>query len=228
MGHQIGPLGRRLVAEDEHEVIGVVADVKNTSLTGEPEPSLYSSVRQFPFRRMFIVLRGAGTPASIAAQAREELRRLDPTVSLGEVKSMRRVLSASVDPPRLVMMLMSAFALLSLTLAAIGIYGILSFSVSQRRREIGVRLALGARPRDVLRLVVGETLGLTAAGALIGVAVAIAGSRLLASLIYGVRPADPLTIVAVVGLVMVVAATACVVPGRRAALIDPARTLHEE
>jgi ABC-type antimicrobial peptide transport system permease subunit len=133
-----------------------------------------------------------------------------------------------VDPPRVVMLLMTAFAALALALAAVGIYGVMAYTVSHRRRELGLRLALGARPGDVLRLVVGEALGLTAAGALAGVAAAAAGGRLLAGLLYGVRPADPVTMLAVVTVVLGVGLAACVAPGRRAAHTDPARTLRED
>lgn len=228
MAHAVGPLGRRLVKEDEEEVIGVVADVKNTSLTSDPEPALYSSARQFPFRKMYLVIRGAGGPAALTALAQTEVRRIDAALPLGKTRSLDRVMAASVDPPRLVMLLMTAFAVLALVLAAIGIYGTLSHMVNQRRREIGLRLALGARPSDVLRLVLSEALGLAVAGALIGVAVAAASGRLLSGFLYGVRPADPITMVAVVTVVLAVALVSCVAPGRRAARTDPARTLREE
>jgi predicted permease len=224
----IGPLGRRITETSEAEVIGVVSDVKNTSLTDAPEPAMYWSARQFPFRKMYVVVRGAGEPAALTAAVREEVRRLDPALPLGEARPLDRVLGASVDPPRLVMLLMTAFAALALTLAAVGIYGIMAYTVSHRRRELGLRLALGARPRDVLRLVVGEAVGLTAAGAVLGVAAAAAGGKLLAGLLYGVRPADPATMLAVVTVVLGVALAACAAPGRRAALTDPARTLRED
>jgi ABC-type antimicrobial peptide transport system permease subunit len=126
------------------------------------------------------------------------------------------------------MLLMTAFALLALALAAIGIYGILSYTVSQRGQEIGVRMALGARPRDVLSLVVREGVGLALAGVALGVAAAAASGRLLAGLLYGVRPADPLTLGGVVLVVLAVALAACAAPGRRAALTDPVRTLRGE
>jgi predicted permease len=224
----IGPLGRRLLPGSRVEVIGVVSDVRNTSLTAEPEPAIYWSARQFPFKKMYIVVRGAAPPAALAARVRDEVRRLDPALPLGEMRPLDRVLAASVDPPRLVMLLMTAFAALALALAAIGIYGILSYTVSHRRRELGLRLALGARPADVLRLVVGEALALAAVGALAGAAAAAAGGRLLAGLLYGVRPADPLTTAAVTAVVLGVALVACLGPGRRAALTDPARTLRED
>jgi len=224
----IGPLGRRILPGNEVEVVGVVADVKNTALTERPEPAAYFPARQFPFRKMNVVLRGAGGAAGLAGVVRDEVRRLDPSITLGSARSLDRVLAASVDPPRLVMLLMTTFAALALLLAAIGIYGILSYTVQHRRREFGVRLALGARPADVLRPVVGEALGLAAAGAALGAAAAVAGGRFLAGLLYGVRPADPITIVAVVALVMTVTLAAAALPGRRAARTDPGRTLRDD
>lgn len=225
---QIGPLGSRLVKEDVHEVVGVVADSKNASLTSEPEPAIYSSVRQFPFRKMHVVLRGHGGQAALVAIVRADVKRLDPTLPLGESRSMRSVLGAAADPPRVLMSLMAGFAGLALALAGIGIYGILSYTVSARRREIGIRLALGARPLDVLRLVMREGLVLAATGAALGVAVAAAGGRLLSSLLYGVRPTDPLTLGVVTVLVLGVALVACAAPGRRAALTEPTRSLRGE
>jgi predicted permease len=226
LSRNIGPLGRRLRESQEAEIVGVVSDVRNTALTEAAEPAMYSSARQFPFRKMYVVLRGAGGAAALAAAVQEEVRRLDPALTLGRARSLDRVLAASADPPRLVMMLMTAFAALALVLAAIGIYGILSYTVQHRRREFGVRLALGARPADVLRPVVGEALRLALGGAVLGVALAVAGGRFLAGLLYGVTPADPLTLVAVVSVVLAVTLASSVLPGRRAARTDPGRTLR--
>lgn len=222
----IGPLGRRLVTENVHEVVGVVADVKNSSLKAEAEPAIFSTARQFPFRKMYLVARGSGDAGALTSVIRAEVQRLDPNLPLGEVRTIERVLSASADPPRFVMLLMTIFAALALLLAAVGIYGILSYNVNQRAREIGVRLALGARPADVVRLVLSEGLTLAVAGAALGVIGALAGARWLASMLYGVAPTDPLTLGAVVLIVLVVALLACAAPGRRAALADPMQTFR--
>jgi ABC-type antimicrobial peptide transport system permease subunit len=222
----IGPLGKRVVAGDEHEVVGVVGDVKNTSLRSAAEPAIYFSARQFPFRKMFIVVRGAGEPSQLAALVRDEVHRLDPSLPLGEVGTMERVLGASVDPPRFVMFLMLVFAALALALATVGIYGVLTYTVSHRRREFGIRLALGAQPGAVLGMIVREGLGLAVLGCAIGVAAAWAGGRSLSTFLYGVAPWDPATLAAVVAVVLAIATAACLAPGRRASGEDPAGALR--
>jgi predicted permease len=224
----IGPLSRRLVAGNEHEIVGVVKDIKNNSLRGASEPAVYFPQRQFPSRLMHLVVRGRGEPSRLAALVRQEVQRLDPALPLGDVKTMERVLAASVDPPRFVMLLMTVFAGLALTLAAVGIYGILTFMVTHRRREIGIRLALGAQPGMMLRMIVREGVGLTAAGCAIGVIAAFVAGRSLSNFLYGVEPWDPATIGGVLAVVLAVAVVACLVPGRRAASEDPASALRME
>ena len=225
---QIGPLARRIVQGDEHEVVGVVRDIRNTSLRDDPEPAMYFAPGQFPARKMSLVVRGRGDAAQLTTIIQDEVHRLDPAIPLGEVKPMSRVLAAVVDPPRFVMMLMTAFAVLALTLAAVGIYGMLSYAVSHRRREFGIRLALGARPAGVMGLVLREGLTLALAGAAIGVAVMIVASRSLAGFLFDVKPWDPVTLAVVLAVVLVVATVACLVPGRRASAEDPAGSLRAD
>jgi putative ABC transport system permease protein len=223
---QIGPLGARISEGNTHEIIGVVSDVKNTSLRNEAEPAIYFSVRQFPFRKMHLAVVGpVGTPVLLAA-IREEVRRLDASVPLGEVRTMDRLLARAADPPRFVLLVMSIFAVLALLLAAVGIYGVLSFVVNRRRREIGIRMALGARPRDVLASVVGEGLGLASLGAVIGIAGAALAARALSGFLYGVTPADPIALGTALGVVLIVAVAACILPGNRAAKTEPMTTLR--
>ena len=226
LANNVGPLGKRLVRDNLHEIIGVVGDIKNTSLKDEAEPAIYSTARQFPFLKMYIVGRGQVDAARLVDLIRSEVQRIDPNVPLGEVRTLERVLAASADPPRFVMLVMTVFAGLALLLSAIGIYGILSYNVNQRSREMGVRLALGARPVDVLTLVVREGVALSLAGAALGVLAALAGARWLSSLLYGVQPNDPLTLTLVVSVVLLVALIACAAPGRRAALADPSHTFR--
>ncbi len=224
----IGPLSRRLVKGDQHEIIGVVKDIKNTSLRSAAEPAVYFAERQFPSRKMHLVVRGRSDAARLTSLAREEVRRLDPAVALGDVKAMDRVLAESVDPPRFIMLLMTVFAVLALTLAAVGIYGILTFMVSYRRREIGIRLALGAEPSAMLRMIVRQGVGLAFIGCAIGVLGTFVAGRSLAGFLFSIEPWDPTTLGGVLVVVVVVAIAACLVPGRRAAAEDPASALRVE
>jgi predicted permease len=226
LANGIGPLGRRLGSENEHEVIGVVADVRNSSITAPAEPAIYSSVRQFPFYRMYVVADGSGAAGQLLGRIRHHAQRLDPALPLGEARTIERVLARPTDASRFLMLLMTTFAALALVLAAIGIYGILSFTVLQRRREIGVRMALGARPADVLGLVVRQGVALGAIGACIGLLLAVYGARFLGSLLYGVRPVDPVTLAGVVALVLMITAAACVAPALRAVATNPVQTLR--
>jgi len=189
---------------------------------------VYYAERQFPSRKMHLIVRGHGDPARLAAIVRQEVQRVDPALPLGDIKPMDRVLAESVDPPRFVMLLMTAFAALALTLAAVGIYGILTFMVSHRRREIGIRLALGAQPSAMLRMIVREGVGLALIGCAIGVVGAFVGGRALSGFLFSIEPWDPATLGGVLLVVLGVAAVACVVPGRRAAAEDPSSALRVE
>jgi len=224
----IGPLAYRNAPGDEHQVVGVVRDIRNTSLRDDTEPAMYFATGQFPARKTYLVVRGRGDVAQLTAIIREEVRHLDPTLPLGEVKPMSRVLAAVVDPPRFVMMLMTAFAVLALTLAAVGIYGMLSYAVSHRRREFGIRLALGARPAGVVRLIVREGLTLVLAGCAAGIAAMFVAGRSLSGFLFDVKPWDSTTLAVVLAVVIAVATVACLVPGRRASSQDPASALRVE
>ena len=222
-----GPLARRIVPGDDNEIVGVVSDVRNTSLRTATEPAIYYPERQFPGRKMFVVVRGRGGAARLTELVRDATRRLDPSLAIGTAKPMDRVLAESVDPPRLIMLLMTVFAALALTLAAVGIYGILTFMVSNRRREIGIRLAVGAEPSAMLRMIMGEGIGLAFAGCVIGAVGAYAAARSLAGFLFDVEVWDPATFGGVFAVVLLVSAAACLVPGRRAAAEDPVRALRE-
>lgn len=224
----IGPLGFRLVKGDDHEIVGVVRDVRNTSLATATEPAIYFAERQFPFRNMHLVVRGRGSATAMAALLRAEVQRADPALPVANVKTMTSVLAESLNPPRFVMALLTVFAMLALLLAAVGIYGILTYLVGHRRREIGIRLALGGRPHDILRMIVREGLGLVLAGCVIGAAVAVVASRLLASFLYEVSPGDPATTAGVIALVATVALAASLIPGRSASALDPVNALRAE
>ena len=224
----VGPLGRRLTTDTAHVVVGVVRDIKNTSLRDGAEPAIYYSQRQFPFRAMQLVVRGRGDLAALRGALRTEIRQLDPGLPIPDVKALDRVLHTSVDPSRFVMLVLSVFAALALTIAAVGIYGILSYTVSRRRREIGIRLALGAEPRTIRRMVMKEGLSMAVAGCVVGIVGAQLAARLLTKFMYGTRPSDPSTLAAVVAAVIAVAFVACLVPGWRASSDDPTRALNVE
>jgi putative ABC transport system permease protein len=224
----IGPLGKRLTSDTAHVVVGVVRDIKNTSLRDRAEPAIYYSQRQFPYRTMHVVVRGRGEIAPLRAALAAAIRRQDPGLPAPEVKTLERVLQSSIDPSRFVMLLMSVFSVLALTIAAVGIYGILSYTVSRRRREIGIRLALGAEPRTIRRMVVRQGLTMALAGCVVGVAGAQLTAGLLTKFMYDTRASDPLTLAGVVAAVIAVALVACAVPGWRASGEDPTRALRAE
>lgn len=224
----VGPLGRRLTRDTAHVVIGIVRDIKNTSLRDRAEPAVYYTQRQFPFRTMHVVVRARGDVAPLRTALNEEIRRLDPGLPVAEVKTLERVLQTSIDPSRFVMLLMTVFAALALTIAAVGIYGILSYTVSQRRREIGIRLALGAEPRAIRGMVVRQGLTMAVIGCVIGLVGAQLGAGLLSKFMYETRASDPLTLTAVIAAVIAVALLACAIPGWRASGEDPTRALRAE
>ena len=224
---QIGPLARRVATGNEHEVIGVVSDVRNASLRTVAEPALYFPQTQFPYRKMHIAVRGRGDPDVLLGVIRDAVRRIDSSLPVADVATMDRVLGTSVDPPRLVMLIMAIFAALALALAAVGIYGILSYAVTARSRELAIRIAVGAEPGMILRMVVMEGLVLVVAGCAVGAIGAYLGGRSLAGLLYQVAPADPVTMISVLVAVVTVGLIACVIPGRRASLSDPIGILRD-
>jgi predicted permease len=224
----IGPLGMRLTTDTAHVVVGVVRDIKNTSLRDRAEPAIYYAQRQFPFRTMHVVVRGRGDVAPLRNILSEEIRRLDPGLPALEVKTLERVLQTSIDPSRFVMLLMSVFAGLALTIAAVGIYGILSYTVSRRRREIGIRLALGAEPSVIRRMVVRQGLTMASAGCVVGIVAAQLTAGLLTRFMYDTSPSEPTTLLLVVAAVIGVALVACAVPGWRASGEDPTTALRAE
>jgi putative ABC transport system permease protein len=212
-------------------IVGIVADVKHFGLNLPEEPAFYYSYSQLdqPWKRwMFLVVRGNSDVGALASEVKSQLKAVDGLLPVSRVQPMTGVMSVSIASQRFNMILMGVFGLTALLLAAVGIYGVVSFSVTHRTHEIGIRIALGARSRDVLRLVVGEGLRLGLVGVIIGVAGAMLVTRLMVSLLFGVSATDPATFV-FIGLVLVgVALLACYVPARRAAKVDPMVALRYE
>jgi predicted permease len=227
----IGPMGAVLMAPaTRYQIVGVVADVKNASLVDMPEPAIYFSFRQFSFRGFNIVVKASGyaNVAGLVGAVRRSVQQLDPNLPLSAGRTLDGVISDATDRPRALMLLMGVFAVLALALAVLGVYSVLSFAVTQRHRELSVRMALGAEPRDLVWLVVRQGLLLTATGAAAGGLGAFVIGRLLASLLFGVSPGDLPAYAAAIATATVAALVACVVPAHRAASLDPLQGLRAE
>jgi putative ABC transport system permease protein len=225
------PLGRTLTRtadpRNPFTIVGVVGDVKNTALNQE-SPTLYYPVAARVAGLMDVVVRTSGSPEALLPAIRQRVRELDPELALASVKTMDQWVSNSAAQPRLNSVLLSIFAGVALLIAAIGIYGVLAYSVSQRTREIGLRMALGATPRTVLRLIVGEGMTVVVIGVGIGLAGGLALGRAISSLVFGVTVHDPATFAGVAAILAIVALAACALPARRAARVDPMTALRYE
>jgi putative ABC transport system permease protein len=216
-------------AKDEWmQVIGVTRDVKHYGLDQEMRPGVYVPHRQMALEAMSIVLRGSMDPRGLVAPAREALRQMDQDLPMFDIRTMTERLDRSLWARRIYSWLFGAFAAVALVLAAAGIYGVVSYAVSQRTHEIGIRVALGARPDQVLRQVLASGMGLAAIGVAAGLAAALWAARLLKTLLFGVSARDPLIYGTVILGVASVALLANLVPARRAAAVDPIRALRFE
>jgi putative ABC transport system permease protein len=235
------PLGKHLTLtfspEIVREVVGIVGDVKMDSLDQtRPVDTIYSSLGQLsaspgePWRSfgMTLATRTFSTPQNAITAVTSAIHQVDPEIPVTDVLGMDEVIAQSISPQRFNLLLLASFAALALLLAAVGIYSVLSYSVRRRVREIGIRMALGATPSHVLRMIVGDGLKPIILGVAIGLAAAVALSRVVASLIFGVRPTDPLTFSAVALLLIVVGVLASVLPAYRATRVEPIRILREE
>ena len=226
------PIGQRLQLggseKDVREIIGVVADVKNDDLDEQPDPSMYVPYAQNVALTMNLVIRAKQDPVQLASAVRSEVRSLDPSLPVSNVKTISQMIYERVSPKRLMTYILAVFALCALLLAAVGIYGVMSYAVTQRTQEIGIRMALGARAADVLKLVVKNGMSLTLIGVGIGLAGAFALTRLLASLLFHVTATDAGTFAGVSSCLIVVALLACYVPARRATKVDPLVALRDE
>ena len=223
LGQRIGPPGD---ASKAREIIGVVGDVKSAGLNAPANPETFS-----PFAGAWyinLIVRANRDPTLVLSAAREQLAALDRGVPMYQVATMDQLISSSIAPQRFNLFLLGLFAALAMILAAIGLFGMLAFSVSRRTREIGVHMALGAQPRDIVCMVLGEGLFFAFIGVAIGVAGALVLTRFLRSLLFEIKPTDPLTFVAVAILLTLVAFAACYIPARRAMRVDPMVALRYE
>ena len=211
-------------------VVGILAHVKNNSLDQLGREQIYFPITQsfFPVRNMYLTARTAGNPTALAPAIQRVVRDLDPTLPVYEVKPMSAWFDATVSPRRFNVMLLVAFGALALTLAAIGTYGVMAYTVSQRTQEIGIRLALGATSANVRQMVVGSSIRLALAGVAIGVGLAVITTRFISTLLFGVQPTDPGTLGAVAVVLVATAAFAAWVPARRATAVDPMIALRAE
>jgi putative ABC transport system permease protein len=222
-------LGKRLVSEignQAYEIIGVVGDIRHRSLGEQPFAAMYFPTRNS--NRTNLVIRTQGDPLSLVAAVRKEVQALDPDQPIAAVKRMSDWLESSVAEPRYRTTLLGMFAALAMILAATGIYGVMSYSVAQRTHEIGIRMALGARQLDVLKLVVRQGMLLTLVGVALGLLGAFALTRVMESLLFEVTAKDPFTFAVVAALLIAVAFIACFIPARRATKVDPLVALRYE
>ena len=224
------PLGQRLLAgslsRESYEIIGVVGDVRHRGLESGLRQTIY-----FPSLRLGyanLVIRTTNDPVSLAAAVRREVTAIDPNQPVANIKTMERWVSESVAQPRFRTLLLGLFSGAALLLSMVGIYGVMSYAVSQRTHELGVRMALGARAGDVLRLVIGQGMRLAVAGVAIGLAAAFALTRLIKDLLFGVQATDPVTFAAIALFLIGIALLACYLPARRATKVNPLTALRGE
>jgi putative ABC transport system permease protein len=229
-----GAIGERIRQPGDREyarIVGIVGAVRQESLDQQPRAQLYllhaQSPRTWdPIRAMTVLLRTGVDPLSLVGAVRSEVRALDPNLPVYRVTTMERAMAESTSSQRFSMFLQLVFAGVALALAAVGIYGVLSYSVAQRTREIGIRMALGAKRESILKLVVGQGMSLVVAALVLGIPTALVTGQVLATLLFGISPRDPLTYAVVSGTLLLVAFAACWIPARRASAVSPQEALR--
>jgi ABC-type antimicrobial peptide transport system permease subunit len=221
-------IGDDVFESSNREVVGVVGDSKLMKLTAAAEPQYYLPYAQAVVTNPFLVVRSSGDPAMLEDSLRAAIRGVDPGVPVYQVSTLEDYLSKSAAQPRFQTFVLTCFAGIALVLAAIGLYGLLSYMVVQRTLEIGLRMAMGAQRSDVLGMIVRRGLTLALIGLAGGVVISAVIMRLLSGMLYGIRPYDPITFAATAGLLLVVSVAASIVPAWRAARLDPIETLREQ
>jgi predicted permease len=223
------PLGERVnLWGRELQIVGVVGDVRFQGLAEASEPAIHPPLPQFPFSGFRLLVSATVSPAALERSVRAAMAELEPDVALHEVAPLEELLARSYGERRFVMVLLATFGALAAALAALGIYGVMAFQAAQRRREMGVRQALGAARGDLVRLLAGEGARLTVAGALLGLAASAALTRSLQAFLFEVAPLDPLALAAAAALLVGMSLVAAWLPARRASRVDPMEVLREE
>jgi putative ABC transport system permease protein len=216
--------GRRILGPDGGaEIVGVVGNIRRASLTDSPRADMYFPGEQGPQHTTTLFIRTSGDPAASVADVRATLRAIEPLIVLRGIQTMKDIARQSVEVTTLALWLLALFAVIALSLASVGIYGVMAYAVRQRTREIGTRLALGATPSDIVWLIVGDGIRVAGLGAAIGLAISFGAARANRALLFDTSPGDPLTLIAATGVLMLVALTACYIPARRGSRAAPSR-----
>jgi len=222
------PIGEKLDFGDPFTVIGIVSDARRKSLDAPPRPAVYLPYTQFVLPYMGAIVRTDRGAGAVASAVKTAVAQIDPELPIGDVKTMEQIIEESTGEPRFRSFLIASFAILALMLAAVGVYGLISFTVTQRIHEIGVRLALGASPRQVFTQVIGQGLRLAVIGVVLGLAAAAAATTLVRGLLFNTSATDPVVYGSLAALLLAMAALACYVPARRAMRVDPMTALRSE
>jgi putative ABC transport system permease protein len=226
------PIGRRLRFGDEDDdwitIVGVVGNSRNRGLDEAPSPLVYLPYHRFPLAFMSLATKSTAGPAAVSGIIRSAVKEADPELPVERIVPLNEVLRESVAEPRFRTLLLSAFASMAILLATVGLYGLISYSVAMRTREIGLRVALGALPSQIMRPILREGLVLALVGIAFGLVGAVAAGRVLANYLFGVGPTDPLTFAGVAALLLVVSLLASYIPSRRALRVDPMTALRSD
>jgi putative ABC transport system permease protein len=224
----LNPIGQRLRLGPRFipEIVGIVGDVKNSALNQQTAPAMYTSYLQIPEMKMSLVVRAEGDPANMIRAVEKQVWAVDKDQPMYKIRTMEQVVGESQSSSRFTLALLAIFAAVAMGLAAVGIYGVISYTVTQRTREIGIRIALGAERGDVLRLVVGQGTVLAVTGVAVGLVGALALTRVMRSLLFGVSATDPLIFAGAALFLAAVAMLASYIPARRAMSVDPTVSLR--